>query len=129
MNTQTVTEDFPLTQEELDLLNSVVEEVHQEIPVNSGALFVSETTSRFSSAIWFEKIQSKTIILAGLGGIGSWVALLLARMSPACLCLYDNDIVEEDLKVWARLKSEKPSRQFILSLKMMILILRKLWKG
>ena len=95
MSTQVITDNFPLTQEELDLLNSVVEETHQEIPVNSNALLVSETTSRFSSAIWFEKIQSKSIILAGLGGIGSWIALLLARMSPACLCLYDDDIVEE----------------------------------
>lgn len=55
------------TDEEID---SIVEEAHQEIPVNSATLLVDETTSRFSSAIWYENIQKKVIILAGVGGIG-----------------------------------------------------------
>ena len=40
------------------------------IPENSGSLNISEETSRFSGASWFDEIQKKTIILAGLGGIG-----------------------------------------------------------
>lgn len=40
------------------------------IPENSGSLSVAEETSRFSGASWFNAIQKKTIILAGLGGIG-----------------------------------------------------------
>lgn len=81
-----------LSEEEVD---RIVEEAHQEIPVNSPTLLVDEATSRFSSAIWYEKIQEKTIILAGVGGIGSYVGFLLARMKPASLFIYDNDIVEE----------------------------------
>ena len=81
-----------LSEEEID---RIVEEAHQEIPVNSPTLLVDEATSRFSSAIWYEKIQEKTIILAGCGGIGSIVGFLLARMKPASLFIYDNDIVEE----------------------------------
>lgn len=81
-----------LSEEEID---RIVEEAHQEIPVNSPTLLVDEATSRFSSAIWYEKIQEKTIILAGVGGIGSYVGFLLARMKPASLFIYDNDIVEE----------------------------------
>lgn len=81
-----------LSEEEVD---RIVEEAHQEIPVNSPTLLVDDTTSRFSSAIWYEKIQEKTIILAGCGGIGSFVGFLLARMKPASLFIYDNDIVEE----------------------------------
>ena len=81
-----------LSEEEID---RIVEEAHQEIPVNSPTLLVDEATSRFSSAIWYEKIQEKTIILAGCGGIGSFVGFLLARMKPASLFIYDNDIVEE----------------------------------
>ena len=56
-----------LSEEEID---SIVEEAHQEIPVNSATLLVDEATRRFSSAIWYEKIQEKNIDLAGVGGIG-----------------------------------------------------------
>ena len=52
------------------------------------------STSRFSSAIWYEKIQQQTVILAGLGGIGSYVNFLLSRMHPASIFIYDDDTVE-----------------------------------
>ena len=65
-----------------------------EIPVNSGSILVSETTSRFSSALWFDTVQSMTVTLAGLGGIGSYVAFLLSRLNIRMLNLYDDDIVE-----------------------------------
>lgn len=84
----------PLSKEEEELLAQIVEEVHSEIPVNSGSLLVDESTSRFSSAIWYEAIQKKVILLAGVGGIGSYVGFLLARMKPAALFIYDPDIVE-----------------------------------
>ena len=64
------TSTSPLTEEEMALFEQVVEEAHQEIPVNSATLLVDEATSRFSSAIWYENIQNKTITLAGVGGIG-----------------------------------------------------------
>lgn len=86
--------ESPLTEEEQALLDQVIEEVHQEIPVNSEILLVDDTTSRFSSAIWYEKIQEKTVILAGIGGIGSYVVFLLARMKPASMFIYDDDSVE-----------------------------------
>jgi hypothetical protein len=88
-------EESPLTEEEeAALLEQVVEEVHQEIPVNSPSLLVDECTIRFSSAIWYEIIQSKVITLAGVGGIGSYVGFLLARMKPKSMFIYDNDVVE-----------------------------------
>lgn len=64
------------------------------IPANSASLTVAENTSRFSGATWFEAIQHKTIILAGLGGIGSYVCFLLSRVQPASIFIYDDDIVE-----------------------------------
>ena len=84
----------PLTEEEQAILDQALEEAHQEIPTNSATLLIDESTSRFSSAIWYEKIQEKTIILAGIGGIGSYVAFLLARMKPTSLFIYDDDVVE-----------------------------------
>lgn len=68
--------DSPLTEEEQALLDQAVEEAHQEIPVNSATLLVDESTSRFSSAIWYEKIQEKSIVLAGVGGIGRFGNLI-----------------------------------------------------
>lgn len=88
------TSTSPLTEEEMTLLEQVVEEAHQEIPVNSATLLVDEATSRFSSAIWYENIQNKTITLAGVGGIGSYVGFLLARMKPLSMFIYDDDVVE-----------------------------------
>lgn len=87
-------EETIIPQEDLDFLDSVMEEQHKEIPENSKTLLLDESTSRFSGAVWYEKIQEKKVILAGLGGIGSWVALLLARLNIKGLVLYDPDLVE-----------------------------------
>lgn len=76
---------IPMTEEEL--ANSV-------IPQISDTHTIDEGTSRFSSAIWYDEIQTKEITLAGLGGIGSWTALLLGRVKPCRLYLYDDDVVE-----------------------------------
>lgn len=84
-----------LNQAALDLLESVMEEQHKEIPENNKSYIVSDTTSRFSGALWYEKMQEQNVILAGVGGIGSWLALLLARMNIKSLTLYDPDFVEE----------------------------------
>ena len=85
---------FELSEEEQAILDQAVEDAHKEIPSNSATLLVDEATSRFSSAIWYENIQKKTVILAGVGGIGSYVGFLLARMKPASMFIYDDDIVE-----------------------------------
>lgn len=70
------------------------EEERNIIPQNSNSINIDESTTRFSSALWFNEIQNKVIILAGIGGIGSYVALLLARMKPKAMFLYDDDNVE-----------------------------------
>ena len=64
------------------------------IPANSETLLIREETSRFSSATWYQAIQDKIITLAGVGGIGSYVGFLLARMHPKSMFLYDDDNVE-----------------------------------
>lgn len=87
--------ESPLTEEEQAILDQAIEDAHQEIPTNSATLLVDEATSRFSSAIWYENIQKKTVVLAGVGGIGSYVGFLLARMKPTSMFIYDDDNVEE----------------------------------
>lgn len=88
-----------ITTEEQEYLDRVVEEAFSQpteevIPNNSESLLVDETTTRFSSASWYEEAKKHTIILAGLGGVGSWTALLLSRLHPNSLHLYDDDRVE-----------------------------------
>ena len=53
-----------------------------------------EETIRFSQAEWFQKIQEQVIAVAGVGGIGSWLALIVAKLEPAALYLFDYDDVE-----------------------------------
>lgn len=83
-----------LSSEEEALLSRVLESEHQEIPRNSPTLNVDAYTSRFSSAVWYEEAKKHNIILAGLGGIGSWTTLLLSRLHPSHLLLYDDDNVD-----------------------------------
>lgn len=75
-------------------LRDMSEEESKLIPENSSSITMDESTTRFSSALWFKEIQNKVIVLAGIGGIGSYVALLLARIKPKALFLYDDDEVE-----------------------------------
>lgn len=70
------------------------EHVEGEIPENSGSVLVDEITSRFSSAEWYNKVQQKVVTLAGVGGIGSYVAFLLGRLHIASMYIYDDDTVE-----------------------------------
>lgn len=67
----------------------------EKLPVNSETITIDMSTSRFSGAVWYKKVQEKTIVLAGLGGIGGYVAFLLSRMKPAQIIMYDNDVVEQ----------------------------------
>jgi len=70
---------------------------HQEgplIPPNSPTLLINDATSRFSGTEWYEEIQKQHVLLAGLGGIGSWTALMLARLCPESMLIMDPDTVE-----------------------------------
>lgn len=64
------------------------------IPENSGTILMDEYTSRFNGAIWYNKVQKLSVILAGAGGIGSYVGFLLSRLKINNLKVYDPDIVE-----------------------------------
>ena len=86
--------DSYLTPEELRLIEAALEEAHKVIPENSKSLEVDEVTSRFSSAIWYDKIKEKKIILAGIGGIGSYIVYLLSRLKVKSIIMFDDDRVE-----------------------------------
>ena len=64
------------------------------IPTNSSTYLIKENYSRFNSALWYNKIKDKKVVLAGVGGIGSYVSFLLSRLGIKELFLYDHDRVE-----------------------------------
>lgn len=64
------------------------------IPFNRASLQVEETTSRFSGAVWYNKTTKAKVLLAGVGGIGSYVAFLLSRLNVHRIIMYDSDKVE-----------------------------------
>ena len=94
------TDNHGLSEAEEALLEAALEQAHEDdnreiLPLNSESLLIDESSSRFSSAIWFSKIGEQTVTLAGLGGIGSYVAFLLGRLKVSRLVIYDDDIVDE----------------------------------
>lgn len=88
-----VEEPFSISEEDLGIVEALVNEI-QLIPVNSGTILVSETTSRFSSAEWYAQIQRENVLLAGVGGIGSYIVFLLSRLNIQGMLLYDDDRVD-----------------------------------
>lgn len=110
---QTIIEsEYTLPQEMVDTFHRVVEEAMQnrlaavlqeqeepipemEKPVEvSTKPAVREELVRFSDADWFGKIQEKIIVLAGVGGIGSNMAVILAKLNPSAIYIFDDDTVE-----------------------------------
>ena len=78
-----------------DVEDSVAEEIIQPtIPVNSNTILINETTSRFTGADWYNQITKEKVILAGVGGIGSYVGFLLGRLNIDKLTMFDDDIVD-----------------------------------
>ena len=57
-------------------LRDMTEEESKIIPENSSSITMDESTTRFSSALWFKAIQNKVIVLAGIGGIGRFGNLI-----------------------------------------------------
>ena len=82
------------TEENTEAIEETVNEEIALIKPNDQSLLVDESTSRFSSAIWYDAIKQSNIVIAGIGGIGSWISVLIARMHPLSLIIYDPDIVE-----------------------------------
>lgn len=70
------------------------EEAPPLIAPNSPTLTIDDAHSRFSGTEWFEDMKNKEVLIAGLGGIGSWLALNIARLGVHKIILYDDDIVE-----------------------------------
>ena len=92
----------PITIEQSEeILETIEESVEESTYDNANAIesnvtegTLNVTTSRFSSAEWYNQIQRETVLLAGIGGIGSYVAFLLSRLNINKLVIFDYDHVD-----------------------------------
>lgn len=82
---------------EIELINldNVIAEVTQYlIPTIPKSSNNKENETRFSDAIWYDKVKEKQIICGGCGGIMSNFIFQLARLDPKSIIVYDPDRVE-----------------------------------
>lgn len=75
-------------------ISTELEDIIPLLPKNPPTFEIKDNTSRFSGAAWFAAILDKKVLLAGLGGIGSYVLFCLSRMQPRMIVLFDDDVVE-----------------------------------
>lgn len=92
------TEEQVLTDEELKNVekngNEALEQIEKSIE-RDNKIQVTPENARYTGAKWFKEIQNITASIIGVGGIGSWTALLINRLSVELLKIYDFDDVEE----------------------------------
>lgn len=79
-----------LSQETSSQPNSIIETTNSEFVQSQSDIAVS----RFSGAEWFPLVKDLDIDIIGAGGIGSNVALSLAKLNPHRITIWDNDNVE-----------------------------------
>ena len=83
------------TSNEVDLdEEEPVEEVLPAVQEEASGADVPIQYSRFKGADWFTIAREQEVILAGLGGIGSWTNIFLSRLGLKELILFDSDIFE-----------------------------------
>lgn len=83
-------EDAPVTTEEM---NQVLEDTEIMPDLHKIAIY-NDSSARFSGAEWFNKIRDMGVSIIGLGGIGSWLSLLISRLQISTLYGRDMDKVE-----------------------------------
>ena len=81
----------PIIQDDSTTPPTPVKEIIPNIPKD---LTLDDITSRFSGATWYEAVQKISVIVGGAGGIGSNFIYNLARIHPASIYVYDDDVVE-----------------------------------
>ena len=84
----------PVTTEEA---NNPVEETQETInnePTLKKIQIYNDDSARFSGAEWFDAITNQKAAIIGLGGIGSWLTLLLSRLKLSAIYCQDMDTVE-----------------------------------
>lgn len=91
---QNIIDEIASTEIGENVKQNKIEEPADKLPENSPTILLDETHSRFSSAIWAEKVKETGVLLAGLGGIGSYVAFLLSRCNIRYLTMIDPDIID-----------------------------------
>lgn len=86
-----------LTEHEQSMLNAALDSENSNTPetIKVNPPLPEDNTTRFKALSWVELMHNQKIMLAGLGGIGSNLVILLGRLNPAWITIFDNDKIEE----------------------------------
>lgn len=91
-------DEYEEDDEEDEIVSESMPEIPEPAPVPEitaeHTRVFSEVTSRFSGAMWYEDVAGQNVTIVGVGGIGSWTALLISRLGVNQIILYDDDVVE-----------------------------------
>ena len=81
--------DFSEALDTLEELDSTI----TALTKNEEVVTIKDSELRFSGASWFEKVKETQACIVGAGGIGSWTAVLLAKMGMT-FSIFDDDNFE-----------------------------------
>lgn len=94
VNTES-TDDFDVYEESVEEVSDNIIETGNYIDHIADRQNLSEERLRYNSADWFDKINELSVTLVGVGGIGSWVSLLLSRTNVRRITCFDPDKFEK----------------------------------
>lgn len=66
----------------------------EEKYISDSLLNEHDSKVRYSTAEWLKKVQQTHVTIIGIGGIGSWTAMSIARMSIGSIFCFDDDTVD-----------------------------------
>lgn len=89
----TDTQEVQEIQEIQDAQNTEAQEIENPEEALMHEMMHIQST-RFKGASWYANMANSDIVVAGIGGIGSWLTLFLSRMTPNSIVLFDPDVVE-----------------------------------
>lgn len=72
----------------------IVETAEEEKYISDSLLNEHDSKVRYSTAEWLKKVQKTHVTIIGIGGIGSWTAMSIARMSMGSIFCFDDDAVD-----------------------------------
>lgn len=75
-------------------IEPVVETKEEEKYISDSLLNEHDSKVRYSTAEWLRKVQQTQVTIIGVGGIGSWTAMSIARMSIGSIFCFDDDAVD-----------------------------------
>jgi hypothetical protein len=94
MNTEIVPENQTEAVEVFNEIENNDSPIRKTYNLDENNYIPDQVGVRQSSAEWFVRVRGLNITIAGVGGIGSYVAFLMGRLNPRYINVYDDDTID-----------------------------------